>query len=94
MIAPPMVSVKYIYKLRYPGDDDFVDMMTYFVLEPNDKTAIMQGRVLTHGAMPDLSFDEDEVRKIARYILENEIEVPSWYPEYFEKKYGDKWVSQ
>jgi mono/diheme cytochrome c family protein len=94
LVAPPMVSVKYLYKLRYPEMQTFVSYVSDFVLDPNNQKAVMQGPVMTHGVMPNLSFDADQVRMIAKYIYENEIEVPVWYPDYFQKIYGEVWTTQ
>ena len=94
IIAPPMVEVKYIYKMRNPEKNQFVNKISAFVLSPDNVKAVMKGRVMTHGVMPNLSFTEEEVRKIVEFIFENELEPPIWFPEYFKKKYGENWVSQ
>ncbi|MFY0600230.1 MAG: hypothetical protein JXR03_11205 [Cyclobacteriaceae bacterium] len=94
IISPPLVSIKYIYKLKYPEKEIFVKKMTDFVLEPSNRSAIMQGPVMRFGVMPDLPLKADEVRRIATYIYENEIEEPSWFPEHFEERHHIKWEGQ
>lgn len=94
LIAPPMVAVKYMYKLRYPEQEEFVHRMSEFVTAPNDTQAVMRGRVMKHGVMPDMSFTESEAKSITEFIYGEDIEVPSWYPAFFERKYGIKWEAQ
>lgn len=94
LIAPPMVAVKYMYKLRYLTQEEFVSKMMQFVSSPNDARAVMRGRVMEHGVMPDMSFSEEEAKSIAEFVYTENIEVPTWYPAFFERKYGIKWEVQ
>ncbi|MFY0607230.1 MAG: hypothetical protein JXR10_10965 [Cyclobacteriaceae bacterium] len=94
MIAPPLISVKYIYKLRYPSKKEFTNKMTAFVLNPDNQKAIMQGPVMKFGVMPEMPMDETQVRRIAQYIYSHEIEEPIWFSDYFEQKHGISWPGQ
>lgn len=94
IISPPLAAVKYIYKFKYPEKEEFVERMTDFVLNPDNRKAIMQGPVMRFGVMPEMPLDSIEVRLISEFIFDNEIEEPSWFPEYFEKRHGVAWKNQ
>ncbi len=94
VIAPPLVAVKYMYKNKFPEKQLFVDKVTDFVMEPNNQKALMQGPVMRFGVMPDMPLNEQQVRKIASYIFDNEIEEPIWFPSHFAEKHGMEWQGQ
>lgn len=94
VIAPPLVMVKHIYKMRYPEEELFVEKITDFVMYPTNLKAIMQGAVMKFGVMPDMPLDETQVRQIAAYIYKNEVIEPNWFPEEFESRFGEKWKGQ
>lgn len=94
IIAPPLVAIKYIYKLRYPDRSQFIEKMVDFVLSPNNQKGIMQGPIMRFGVMPELPLDSATVRQVTAFIYDNEIIEPDWFPEYFESRHGIKWDSQ
>lgn len=94
VIAPPLVAVKYMYKIRYKEKETFVNKMTDFIMYPTNQKAIMQGPVMKFGVMPDMPMEEEQVRQIVSYLFDNEIEEPAWFAEYFKKRHGMEWKGQ
>lgn len=82
LIAPPMVAVKKRYSRLYNRKDEFVNAVTKWALNPNKEDAIMFGAVTQFNVMPMQNFKEDEIRLIATYIFENELERPIWFEEH------------
>jgi hypothetical protein len=94
IIAPPLVGVKYHYKIKYPEKSEFVSKMVDFIMEPTLDKAILDMPVTRFGVMPDMPMEEDQVRQIVNYIYDNPIETPTWFPAHFEAMFGKKWVDE
>ncbi|MFT6867712.1 MAG: cytochrome c553 [Cyclobacteriaceae bacterium] len=94
IIAPPLAAVKYMYKNKFPDKKQFVEKITDFVMNPNNQKALLQGPIMRFGVMPDMPLNEEQVKNIAAYIFDNEIEEPVWFPEHFENTHGVKWEGQ
>ncbi len=82
LIAPPMVAVKKRYSRLYNTKDEFVNAYSKWALNPNKEDAIMFGAVTQFNVMPKQNFKEEDIRKIATYIFENELEQPAWFEEH------------
>jgi len=88
IIAPPMAAVKRRYSMSYKTKDDFVNAVTKWALDPQEGKALMRGAVKQFKVMPKQAFNEEELRKIAEYIYDNEIEQPEWFAEHEEEMHG------
>jgi len=66
--APPMFAVQMKYKMATPGKASFVDKVTSFATHPTKEKAILKKPVKVLGLMPDMGFEESDVRKIAAYL--------------------------
>ena len=88
LIAPPMLAVKNRYKMSYKTRQEFVDAVTAWAMDPKKENALMRGAVNQFNVMPKQVFNEEEVRKIAAYMYENELERPAWFEEHFEQMHG------
>lgn len=73
MLAPPMRRVKDHYWDDDISEKEFVDSIVNWVKEPMEEKSIMPGARKKFGLMPKQDFDEEEVRKIATYIYNNDI---------------------
>lgn len=87
IIAPPMVAVKRRYLKEYLSKEDFVNAIVNWSKNPNEETALMLGAVKRFKVMPKQAFNEDDLKKIAEYIYENEIEMPDWFENHFNQKH-------
>jgi len=88
IIAPPMVAVKRRYKMGYSTKESFVEAMVNWSKDPKEENALMRGAVKQFKVMPKQVFNEDDLKKIATYIYDNEIERPDWFEAHFEEEHG------
>jgi mono/diheme cytochrome c family protein len=84
IIAPPMIAVKNRYSIKYNNKKDFVNAVVAFVSDPKAENALMIGAVDKFNVMQKLAFKEEDLRKIASYIYDNEIEKPEWFKSQFK----------
>ncbi|MGB5323723.1 c-type cytochrome [Lutimonas sp.] len=79
IIAPPMAAVKLRYSRSYTTKEEFVEAMVSWAMNPNKEKALMRGAVDRFQQMPKQAFVEEDLRKIAAYVYENELEEPEWF---------------
>lgn len=89
IIAPPMVAIKRRYLMSYPSEEEFVDAVVAFAKDPKEENALMRGAVQQFKVMPLQTFDENNLRSIATYIYNNDIEKPEWFDAHFEEEHPD-----
>ena len=87
IIAPPMVAVKRRYLRSYNTENEFVEAMTNWVLDPKEENALMYGAVQNFKVMPKQPFNKEEIIKIATYIFNYELEKPSWFQKHFNEEH-------
>ncbi|WP_081881150.1 c-type cytochrome [Ghiorsea bivora] len=66
--APPMFGVQMKYKMATSDKAAFVAKITDFATNPTTDKAILKEPVKILGVMPNMGFEEADVRKIAAYI--------------------------
>jgi cytochrome c1 len=89
IVAPPMPAIKMRYSMRYNTQEQFVAAVTKWVLNPTEDHALMRGAVAQFNVMPKLLYTEEDVKKIAAYIYENELEQPEWFDAHFKEMHGN-----
>ncbi len=72
MLAPPMVKVQEHYKPSYPDKQDFIDVITAWVLNPSEDKSLMPGAVRRFKLMPRLPYEEKNIRRIAAALYDME----------------------
>lgn len=87
IIAPPMIAVKKRYSMQYDNKEDFVNAVVAYAADPKAENALMMGSVNKFKAMPKQAFEEADLRKIATYIYDNEIETPEWFEDHFQQNH-------
>jgi len=87
IIAPPMVAVKRRYLSSYTTENEFVEAVTNWVLNPTEENALMYGAVQNFKVMPKQPFNKEEIIKIATYMFHNELEKPSWFQKHFNEEH-------
>jgi len=75
-LGPPMWGVQRRYKNGTLDDEDFVNSMVAFVKSPSLDKAIHDEAVEQLGLMPPLPLPDEMLRKISRYILEEQFPPP------------------
>lgn len=96
-VAPPMIAIKKHYIDSDVTLEQFTSELLAFTNNPSEETSKMPGAIKRFGLMPKMSFSEDQVRKIAKYIYYTEIEAPSWFQKHYEeerKKHGGAALSE
>ncbi len=79
IIAPPMAAVKMRYSRIYTNKDDFVEALVSWTMDPKPEKSLMKGAVDRFKQMPKQEFKEDDIRKIASFIFDNDLEAPEWF---------------
>jgi len=87
IIAPPMIAVKKRYSMQYDNKEEFVNAVVAYAKDPKAENALMPGAINQYKAMPKQAFEEDDLKKIATYIYENNIETPEWFEEHFQENH-------
>jgi len=86
--APPIFAVIHHVKAVYPDKEGFVDQVVEWVKAPNPDLALMPGAVRRFGLMPQLPIAESDVRKIAEYLYDYEVNLPPWYIQHYKQQHG------
>lgn len=83
-LAPPMEAVKRHYISSETTKEEFTNEVVGFVLNPSLSNSKMRGAINRFGLMPQLNFEESELKQIAEFLYTNEIEKPEWFEEHFK----------
>lgn len=87
LIAPPMMAVKRRYLRSYPAREDFIRAVVAYASDPKEENALMIGAVEQFNAMPKQNFEIDNLKRIAAYIYDHEIEKPAWFESHFQEEH-------
>jgi cytochrome c2 len=85
IIAPPMIAVKKRYLMQYNTKEDFVNAFVAYTNDPKAENALMFGAVNKFKSMPKLNYKINDLKKIASYIYDNQIEAPKWFQNHFQQ---------
>ncbi len=85
-IAPPMVAIKKHYIDEETSLEAFSADLIAFVQNPTAENSKMPGAINKFGVMPKMEFSEKELRDIAAYIFETELEEPEWFEEHYQQE--------
>lgn len=77
-IAPSLSEVKAFYLNKYKTEKEFIFAMNDYVNNPTIAKAIMSVDVEKYGIMPNMQFDQSEVKKIVEYLYANPIDTEEW----------------
>lgn len=94
MLAPPLAGIKHRYLQAYNDQALFVRQMADFVHHPTEENALMKGPVRRFGLMPVTTLSQAQIEQVCLFIYQNELDVPSWFPEHFENNHGKSWNSK
>lgn len=92
-IAPPMIAVKAHYIKKGTTKEGFMEEFVDFVKNPTKENAKMRGAVKKFNVMPYQQFDERDIKKIAEYIYDYQIEEPAWFKEHWQERQGKKYIN-
>lgn len=72
--APSINEIRKHYINAFPEEKDFVNYMSQWILNPSEKTSIMQHSIDEFELMPDLAYDEETLKEISKYIYNTDFE--------------------
>jgi hypothetical protein len=87
IIAPPMIAVKKRYSMQFDNKEDFVNAVVAYAHNPKAENALMPGAINKFKPMPKQAFEVADLKKIAAYIYDNEIETPEWFESHFQENH-------
>ncbi len=89
-LGPPMVAIKRRYLMEGGTRDEFINEILAWTGKPSLQKAKMRGAVDRFGVMPYLAFPKDNIKEIAEYIYDYEIDEPDWFEEHYQKGRGNR----
>lgn len=77
-IAPPLEIAKRNYLASSSSKAEFVDLMTNFIKAPTQEQAKLHSDIEEFGLMDPLGYSEKQIRDIAIFIYETDLDKPDW----------------
>lgn len=77
-LAPPLIIAKRNYLAKTNSREEFVNKMVKFILYPTQEESMLHSDVEQYGLMDPVGFSEEDVRAIAEYIYDTNLEKPDW----------------
>ncbi len=87
-LAPPMAAVKMRYLMGVSDKNEFIDDFLDWADKPTLEKSKMPGAVQRFGVMPYLPYPKEDIKLIADYLYENDIDQPEWFEEHYQKNHG------
>ena len=87
-LGPPMAAIKRRYLMEGGTRDEFINEILAWTEKPSLEKAKMRGAVDRFGVMPYLAFPKDNIKQIAEYLYDHEIDQPEWFEEHYQKNHG------
>lgn len=85
-IAPPMVAIKSHYKTDDISKEAFKNAIWHFVEKPAIEKSKMKGAVRRFNLMPYQAYNEKDIKLIADYMYDFEIDEPEWFKKHIEEE--------
>jgi len=77
-IAPPLELVKRSYLMQSSNEEEFIRMISTFILTPSEEAAKLHSDVDEFGLMDPLGYSEKDIQGVAMYLYRTELERPDW----------------
>lgn len=77
-IAPPLELAKRNYLAVTNTEQEFVNKMVGFILNPTEEEAELHKEVEEYGLMDPLGYSITDIQSVAVYIYRTELERPDW----------------
>lgn len=90
IIAPPMAAIKFRYKKRYQDEQEFVDAIVNWSMDPKIEKSLMRHAVDRFELMPKQEFDERELKTIAQFTYRSDLEEPLWFESHRNEMHSKK----
>lgn len=86
LIAPPMIAIKMNYLRDVNTEKEFADALWSFVEKPSQDKVKMKGAEKRFGLMPYQAYDKDDIKAIASYMYQYELEKPEWFDDHLREQ--------
>lgn len=93
-VAPPMIAIKAHYITQNTSQKVFTDNLLAFLKKPTKENAKMKGAVKKYGIMPYQNFTEEDIKKIANYLYNYQIEEPEWFKKHWQEKHKTPYINK
>lgn len=90
--GPVMVEIKTQYLSKYPKREDFIQAIVDFVIDPVASRSIIKDAGTRFTLMPKAAYKESELRDIAGYLFDYQVEAPTWYAEVYQQEFGQPYT--
>jgi cytochrome c553 len=87
-IAPPMIAIKRRYINAETTKEQFQTDLVNWINSPSEEKSKMPGALERFGIMPYQPFPEEEIKLIAEYLFDHEIEKPEWFEAHYQQEHG------
>lgn len=84
-VGPPMIAIKKHYARDAQNRNEFIESMWAFVQQPKKEKVKLKGAYEKFGLMPYQPYKEKDIKLIAAYMYDYQIEVPDWFEEHWKK---------
>ena len=88
MIAPPMFAIKKHYIDDETTKESFVNDIVSWIPNPKEENTRMPGAIRNYNLMPPLNLPEEDLKAIATFIYENDMDKPEWFDEHEKEMKG------
>ena len=85
-VAPTLADIKQTYKSAYQDEDQFYKAIKRFLDHPTQENTILKGAVEQYGLMPQMSLQENQIKSIASYLYQNNVEDSIWFVNQYPKE--------
>jgi len=86
-VGPPMIAIKKHYSKGAKDRSAFINSMWEFVRKAKKSKVKLKGAYEKFGLMPYQPYQEEDVKLIAAYMYDYQIEVPDWFEEHWKEKH-------
>ena len=88
IIAPPLAAVKFRYTMVHQDREPFIQALSAYLLNPQQKESLMPGAISKFGVMPVTPLKEEQVKEIAAYLYDHDPAQPVWFNEHFKSMHN------
>ena len=85
-IAPDMKLVKEAYLKNNESLEDFTRTLTSHVQNPSEENSKMPEAIKKFGLMPKMLFTDAQLKDVAAYLFETNIEADNWYENQYQNE--------
>lgn len=86
-IAPPMIAIKMHYITEQTTEEEFISAVESFVTQPSVEKSKMPGAVKRFNLMVPMPVASEDLRKIAQYVYETDLEKPEWFKDHMQSEH-------